>query len=69
MIEHGQHLGSGRCSRRQRSQHGQRAIIKVDTLPISSSASIETTKNYLRMVPGHLREEYDKAMPTIVVTA
>lgn len=68
MIEHGQHLGSGRCSRSQRSQHGQKAI-KVDTLPISSSASIETTKIYLRMVPGHLREEYDKAMPTIAVTA
>ena len=32
-------------------------------------ASIETTKIYLRMVPGHLREEYDKAMPTIAVTA
>lgn len=31
-------------------------------------ASIETTKIYLRMVPGHLREEYDKAMPTIAVT-
>ncbi len=30
-------------------------------------ASIETTKIYLRMVPGHLREEYDKAMPTIAV--
>jgi integrase/recombinase XerD len=28
-------------------------------------SSIETTKIYLRMVPGHLREEYDKAMPTI----
>jgi integrase/recombinase XerD len=30
-------------------------------------SSIETMKIYLRMVPGHLREEYDKAMPTIVV--
>jgi site-specific recombinase XerD len=29
--------------------------------------SIETTKIYLRMVPGHLREEYDKAFPTIAV--
>jgi integrase/recombinase XerD len=28
-------------------------------------SSIETTKIYLRMVPGHLREEYDKAMPMI----
>jgi integrase/recombinase XerD len=31
-------------------------------------ASMETTKIYLRMVPGHLREEYDKAMPMIAVT-
>lgn len=30
--------------------------------------NVETTKVYLRMVPGHLREEYDKAMPTIAVT-
>jgi site-specific recombinase XerD len=30
-------------------------------------SSIETTKVYLRMVPGHLREEYDRAMPTIAV--
>lgn len=30
-------------------------------------ASIETTKIYLRMVPGHLREEYDAAMPIIAV--
>jgi integrase/recombinase XerC len=30
-------------------------------------ASIETTKIYLRMVPAHLREEYDQAMPTIAV--
>ncbi len=30
-------------------------------------ASMETTKIYLRMVPGHLREEYDAAMPIIAV--
>jgi len=30
-------------------------------------ASMETTKVYLRMVPGHLREEYDRAMPDIAV--
>jgi site-specific recombinase XerD len=30
-------------------------------------ASLETTKVYLRMVPGHLREVYDKAMPIIPV--
>lgn len=30
-------------------------------------SSIETMKIYLRMVPGHHREEYDKAMPTIAV--
>lgn len=31
-------------------------------------ASLETTKIYLRMVPGHLKEVYDKAMPIIPVT-
>ena len=30
-------------------------------------ASLETTKIYLRMVPGHLRADYDKAMPMIQV--
>lgn len=30
-------------------------------------ASVETTKIYLRLVPGHLREEYDRAMPAIAV--
>lgn len=30
-------------------------------------ASLETTKVYLRMVPGHLREVYDRAMPMIAV--
>lgn len=30
-------------------------------------ASLETTKIYLRMVPGHLKEVYDKAMPIIPV--
>ena len=30
-------------------------------------ASLETTKIYLRMVPGRLREDYDKAMPQIAV--
>jgi site-specific recombinase XerD len=29
--------------------------------------SIETTRVYLRMVTGHLREDYDKAMPKIAV--
>jgi integrase/recombinase XerC len=32
-------------------------------------SSMETTKIYLRMVPGHLREEYDKAFPTIAVNS
>ena len=26
-----------------------------------------TTKHYLRLVPGHLREDYDRAMPEIEV--
>jgi len=30
-------------------------------------ASLETTKVYLRMVPGRLREAYDAAMPEIAV--
>jgi len=30
-------------------------------------ASIDTTKIYLRLVPGRLREDYDKAMPEIAV--
>jgi site-specific recombinase XerD len=30
-------------------------------------AELNTTKVYLRMVPGYLREEYDRAMPVIVV--
>ena len=30
-------------------------------------ARLDTTKVYLRMVPGHLREEYDEAMPEIAV--
>ncbi len=30
-------------------------------------SSVETTRVYLRMVPGHLREEYDRAMPMIAV--
>ena len=30
---------------------------------------LDTTKIYLRLVPGHLKEDYDKAMPTIAVTA
>ncbi|MCK6472896.1 MAG: tyrosine-type recombinase/integrase [Planctomycetes bacterium] len=30
-------------------------------------ASIDTTKIYLRMVPGRLREDYDKAFPEIAV--
>lgn len=32
-------------------------------------ANLETTKVYLRMVPGHLREAYDAAMPVIAVEA
>lgn len=32
-------------------------------------ASIDTTKIYLRMVPGRLKEDYDKAMPEIAVRA
>jgi site-specific recombinase XerD len=30
-------------------------------------SSPESTKIYLRLVPGHLREDYDAAMPTIAV--
>jgi len=30
-------------------------------------ADLDTTKIYLRMVPGRLKEEYDKAMPEIEV--
>jgi site-specific recombinase XerD len=30
-------------------------------------ASLDTTKVYLRLVPGRLKEEYDKAMPEIAV--
>ena len=29
-------------------------------------ADLETTKIYLRLVPGHLREDYDKAMPVLM---
>jgi site-specific recombinase XerD len=32
-------------------------------------ASLDTTKIYLRMVPGRLKEEYEKAMPEIAVGA
>jgi site-specific recombinase XerD len=32
-------------------------------------ASIDTTKIYLRMVPGRLKEDYDRAMPEIAVQA
>jgi site-specific recombinase XerD len=28
-------------------------------------SDIETTKVYLRLVPGHLREDYDDAMPAL----
>ena len=28
-------------------------------------ADLDTTKHYLRLVPGHLREDYDAAMPDI----
>jgi site-specific recombinase XerD len=28
--------------------------------------SLESTKVYLRLVPGHLREDYDRAMPTLM---
>jgi site-specific recombinase XerD len=31
-------------------------------------ADLETTKIYLRLVPGHLREDYDKAMPVLLDT-
>jgi integrase/recombinase XerD len=30
-------------------------------------ASMETTRHYLRLVSGHLREDYDRAMPVIAV--
>ncbi len=29
-------------------------------------ADLETTKIYLRLVPGHLREDYDRAMPVLM---
>ncbi len=32
-------------------------------------AQLDTTKIYLRLIPGHLREDYDKAMPPIAVDA
>jgi site-specific recombinase XerD len=28
--------------------------------------NLDTTKTYLRLVPGHLREDYDRAMPSLV---
>jgi site-specific recombinase XerD len=31
-------------------------------------ADLETTKVYLRLVPGHLREDYDRAMPMLLAT-
>ncbi|MBA3708269.1 MAG: tyrosine-type recombinase/integrase [Planctomycetes bacterium] len=34
---------------------------------ILGHANLDTTKTYLRLVPGHLREDYDKAMPPIAV--
>ena len=36
---------------------------------ILGHSSLDTTKVYLRLVPGHLREDNDKAMPPIAVTA
>lgn len=30
-------------------------------------SSLDTTKVYLRLVPGQLREDYDEAMPEIAV--
>jgi site-specific recombinase XerD len=30
-------------------------------------ADLDTTKVYLRLVPGRLKEDYDKAMPEIAV--
>lgn len=32
-------------------------------------ADLETTKIYLRLVPGHLKEDYDKAMPILLAPA
>jgi site-specific recombinase XerD len=32
-------------------------------------AKLDVTKRYLRLVPGRLKEDYDKAMPEIAVTA
>ncbi|MBA3707851.1 MAG: tyrosine-type recombinase/integrase [Planctomycetes bacterium] len=45
---------------------------KVDVRVIQvilGHAQLDTTKVYLRLVPGHLREDYDKAMPPIAVNA
>lgn len=43
-----------------------RSIIRV-IQEILGHANLDTTKTYLRLVPGHLREDYDKAMPPIAV--
>jgi site-specific recombinase XerC len=32
-------------------------------------ADLDTTKTYLRLVPGHLKEDYEKAMPELVASA
>jgi integrase/recombinase XerD len=36
---------------------------------ILGHADLDTTKVYLRLVPGHLKEDYEKAMPPIAVTS
>lgn len=36
---------------------------------ILGHADLDTTKVYLRLVPGHLKEDYEKAMPMIAVEA
>jgi hypothetical protein len=37
----------------------------LDLYRFLAHANLDTTKHYLRLVPGHLREDYDKAMPEI----
>jgi len=33
---------------------------------VSAHADLNTTKSYLRLVPGHLRDDYEAAMPELV---
>ena len=35
--------------------------------PVTGNADLDTTKIYLRLVPGRLKEDYDSAFPEIAV--